>query len=94
MGRRPGAQVRVLDIQIREKVKQTPGSKNNSVVLKYVVRWVVDGEEKSRSFPLKTSADDFRIDIIQAIRDREPFSSASAFLQIHRVNACALSPSM
>ena len=74
MGRRPSAQVRVMDIQIRAKVKQTTSGKNNAAAVKYVVRWVVDGIEKSRSFPLKVSADNFRTDIIQAIRDRENFS--------------------
>ena len=74
MGRRPGAQVRVMDIQIRAKVKKTASGKNNAAAVKYVVRWVVDGVEKSRSFPLKVSADNFRTDIIQAIRDRENFS--------------------
>ena len=74
MGRRPGAQVRVMDIQIRAKVKKTASGKNNVAAVKYVVRWVVDGVEKSRSFPLKVSADNFRTDIIQAIRDRENFS--------------------
>ncbi len=56
MGRRPSAQVRVLDIQIRAKVKQTTNGKNNAAAVKYVVRWVVDGIKKSRSFPLKLSS--------------------------------------
>ena len=81
MGRRPGAQVRVMDIQIRAKVKKTASGKNNVAAVKYVVRWVVDGVEKSRSFPLKVSADNFRTDIIQAIRDRENFRQGAMTLR-------------
>ena len=36
MGRRPSAQVRVMDIQIRAKVKQTTNGKNNAAAVKYV----------------------------------------------------------
>jgi hypothetical protein len=60
-GRCPGDRLCILEIQIRKRVNQNAGSKNNSVVLRYVVRWVVCGEEKNRSLPLNRPRSEFPI---------------------------------
>jgi integrase len=42
-----------------------------------VVRWIVENKERSRAFPLKVTAEDFRYKIIAAIQDREDFATES-----------------
>ena len=67
MGRRQRAQVRVFDLQTRNDRPKNP----------YVVRWIVENKERSRAFPLKVTAEDFRYKIIAAIQDREDFATES-----------------
>ena len=67
MGRRRRTQVRVFDLQTRNDRPKNP----------YVVRWIVENKERSRAFPLKVTAEDFRYKIIAAIQDREDFSTES-----------------
>ena len=67
MGRRRRTQVRVFDLQTRNDRPKNP----------YVVRWIVENKERSRAFPLKVTAEDFRYKIIAAIQDREDFATES-----------------
>lgn len=67
MGRRRRTQVRVFDLQTRNDRPKNP----------YVVRWIVENKERSRAFPIKVTAEDFRNNIIAAIQDREDFSPES-----------------
>jgi integrase len=67
MGRRRRTQVRVFDLQTRNDRPKNP----------YVVRWIVENKERSRAFPLKVTAEDFRYRIIAAIQDREDFATES-----------------
>jgi len=67
MGRRKRTQVRVFDLQTRNDRPKNP----------HVVRWVVENKEKSRAFPRKVTAEEFRNSIIAAIEDREEFSTES-----------------
>jgi hypothetical protein len=58
------------------ELKTYPGRKSP-----YVVRWVVNGEIRGRSFANKTQADNFRAALIHAINSRERFSNITGLPQ-------------